>query len=156
MTKENTVHQRSRATWSKFQLREAHISFFFLFLHKNICCDYALEASWWGASNSTTTYFSSRNKKIISTFWQKRTTLYLELWIHVKCSWLRIPFRICWHVRTEIFRILVSRFDATSKCTRAARMPRSVCTIAQSDQGLYCPRAESMDIVKYIGKQRKS
>ena len=38
----------------------------FLFLNKNICCGYSLEAPWRGASNEYPQYmFSSRNKEII-------------------------------------------------------------------------------------------
>ena len=37
-----------------------------LFLDKNICCGYSLEAPWWGASNEYPQHmFLSRNKKNI-------------------------------------------------------------------------------------------
>ena len=42
---------------------------FFLFLHKNICCGYSLEAPQWGASNEYTQHmFPWRNKKNINVF----------------------------------------------------------------------------------------
>ena len=47
-----------------FFIRKMLISF--LFLNKNICCGYSLEAPWRGASNEYPQHvYSSRNKKNI-------------------------------------------------------------------------------------------
>ena len=51
----------------------------FLFLNKNICCGYSLEAPQWGASNEYPQHmFLLRNKKNIDTFWLKNVP-YQEL-----------------------------------------------------------------------------
>ena len=51
----------------------------FLFLYKNICCGYSLEAPHQGASNEYPQHmFLSRNKKTIETFWLKKVP-YQEL-----------------------------------------------------------------------------
>ena len=55
--------------------RGIHI-IFFLFLHKNICCGYSLEAPHWGTSNEYPQHmFSWRNKKDISIFRKKKSAL---------------------------------------------------------------------------------
>ena len=60
------------------------VNIFFLFLHENICCGYALEAPHRGASNAYPQHmFLWRNKKNINTFGLKKAP---EL---VLCS----PFR---------------------------------------------------------------
>ena len=58
------------------QIRDGIHIIFFLFLHKNICCGYSLEAPCWGASNEYPQHmFSWRNKKHISTFLMKKKCL---------------------------------------------------------------------------------
>ena len=55
----------------------------FLFLDKNICYGYSLEAPHRGTSNEYPQHmFSSRNKKNIDTFWLKKAP-YQELWLSV-------------------------------------------------------------------------
>ena len=49
---------------------------FFLFLHKNLCYGYSLEAPQWGTSNEYPEHrFSWRNKKKISIFGCKKSAL---------------------------------------------------------------------------------
>ena len=55
------------------------VSFFFLFLRKNICCGYSLEAPRGGASNEYPQHiFLRRNKKSINTFCMKKAS-YLKI-----------------------------------------------------------------------------
>ena len=44
------------------------LGYFFIFLHKNICCGYSLEAPLWGASNEYPQYncFNRELEKIIT------------------------------------------------------------------------------------------
>ena len=52
----------------------------FLFLHRNICCGYSLEAPHLGTSNKCLQFmFSWRNRKNINTFWRAKMP-YLELY----------------------------------------------------------------------------
>ena len=62
--------------------RGIHI-IFFLFLNKNICCGYSLEAPRRGASNEYPQHmFSWWNKKDISIFWMKKAP-YLLLCVKI-------------------------------------------------------------------------
>ena len=54
---------------------ENKVSTFFLFLHEKLCCGYALEVPWIGASYKYLQHmFSWRNKKIINTLWLKKSS----------------------------------------------------------------------------------
>ena len=58
---------------SQLQIRGGIHIIFFLFLHKNICCGYSLEAPRRGASNEYPQHmFSWSNKKDISIFRMKK------------------------------------------------------------------------------------
>ena len=58
---------------SELQIRGGIHIILFLFLDKNICCGYSLEAPCWGASNEYPQHmFSLRNKKD-SIFWMKKS-----------------------------------------------------------------------------------
>ena len=70
------------------------VSIFFLFLDKNICCGYSLEAPRWGASNKYPQHmFLSRNKKtiyLIPTYLDQWTIFYgpkdvqaIEVQLHI-------------------------------------------------------------------------
>ena len=59
---------------------------FFLFLDKNVCCGYSLEAPRWGASNKYPQHmFSWKNKKNINIFPEKKVP-YLELCLLMETS----------------------------------------------------------------------
>ena len=42
---------------------------FFLFLHKNVCCGYSLEAPWWGTSNEYHNICFCGKIRKVSNFW---------------------------------------------------------------------------------------
>ena len=92
-------------------------SIFFLFLHKNICCGYSLEAPRRGASNEYPQHmFSWRNKKNINTFGLKKAS-YQELWyilqhpmtLLVDCVGPYQTARVCRLIRAFIVRICLKR-----------------------------------------------
>ena len=79
------------------QTRGIHIVFF-LFLHKNICCGYSLEASHWDASNEYPQHmFSWRNKKIFNTFPLKNVP-YLELCPYIPSLDMDCIFTLLWRM----------------------------------------------------------
>ena len=63
------ISQRKHILW--VLIRSAS----FLFLHKNICCGYSLEAPRWGASNEYHNMFSWWNKKKYQHFWIEKSAL---------------------------------------------------------------------------------
>ena len=70
-----------------------------LFLDKNICCGYSLEAPRWGASNEYPQYmFLSRIKKNIDTFLLKKAPYQELCWVVIApnfWSW-GAGFKSCW------------------------------------------------------------
>ena len=83
----NSVFRENNIALDKLLFFNQKVMIFFLFLHKNICCGYSLEAHWRGASNEYPQHmFSWRNKKnviwiptLIKGYFFKQMSLHCEL-----------------------------------------------------------------------------
>ena len=76
-----TLHTLNVSLWITTTDKKGSHIIYFLFLHKNLCCGYSLEAPQQGASNEYPQHtFSWRNKKNIST--AEKSALYGAMWIH--------------------------------------------------------------------------
>ena len=72
---------------------------FFLFLHKNICCGYSLEAPRWGASNEYPQHMF---------LWRTRENYPI---IIIKYSSLTSPLCFPWEIRIKALKALVGRLS---------------------------------------------
>ena len=72
-------HILNKSTGSKLDIgldKSGYQVIFFLFLHKNVCCGYSLEAPHQGTSNEYPQHmFSWRNKKKYQYFWTEKSIL---------------------------------------------------------------------------------
>ena len=124
----------------------AIFSYFFLFLHKNICCGYSLEVPQRGTSNEYPQHtFSWRNKKNINTVLSENAP-YLDVW-----RWLH-------EIKVLIIVIFFSsrKYDSTIENVLFKMFEdfRSACASAQSDdrsQSMYSQGTTLIRLWRYAG-----
>ena len=118
----------------------------FLFLHKNICCGYSLEAPRWGTSNEYRQHmFSWRNKKNI--MWIPPSSVAVQVDLSKQCgprsdtAWGGLLKRICTvkHSYIDRYHNMPKIWDkhawANSVLHNPDQMPQNA---AASDQDLHC------------------